>query len=415
MINYNRYVLANGLRLLHHYNSTTQMVAVNLRYDVGSRDESPSRTGLAHLFEHLMFGGSANVPNFDCALQAAGGSSNAWTSNDCTNFYDILPAQNVETAFWLESDRYLNLNLDEQSVAVQKSVVIEEFKQRCLNRPYGDVGHLMYDLAYKEHPYRWPVIGMDISHISDASIDEIRDFYNSHYSVDRMVLCVSGNVTFDRAVQLAEKWFGDIVPRSTSVRNLPAEPMQQQPRVKRVHSNVPENMIMRIYHMCGACDADFVASDLLSDVLANGTSARFHRNVIMKCDLFSDLDAVIWGSIDPGLLYITARLRDDSADMDKAIEVIDAELHKLLNEGATQREVKRYANKHVAAELFENIGYANVAEKLCKFEMLGDASRINTENDLYLQATAADVDRVAHQIFREENCSTLYYGPSVDA
>lgn len=412
MINYNRYVLSNGLRLLHHYNSTTQMVAVNLRYDVGSRDELPERTGLAHLFEHLMFAGSENVPNFDDALQTAGGSSNAWTSNDCTSFYDVLPAQNIETAFWLESDRYLNLNLDEQSVAVQKSVVIEEFKQRCLNRPYGDVGHLMYELAYKKHPYRWPVIGMDLSHISDASIEEIRDFYNSHYSVDRMVLCVSGNVTFEKAVQLTEKWFGDISPRTTPVRRLPVEPMQMHPREKRVHRDVPENMIVRIYHMCGANDDDYVASDLLSDVLANGTSARFHRNVIMKCDLFSDLDAVIWGSVDPGLLYITARLREN-VDMEKAIGVVDDELHKLLRDGVTQREVQRYANKHVASELFENMGYANVAEKLCKYEMLGDASRINTENDLYLRTTAADVDRAAHRIFRDDNCSTLYYGPSV--
>ena len=347
MISYNKYVLSNGLRLLHHYNATTQMVALNLRYDVGGRDESPERTGLAHLFEHLMFGGSLNAPDFDGALQAAGGSSNAWTSNDCTNFYEVLPAHNIETAFWLESDRYVNLCLDEQSVATQKSVVIEEFKQRYLNRPYGDVSHLMRSLAYKCHPYRWPVIGVKPEHIAEASMQEIHDFYNTHYSIDRMVLCVSGNVTFQRAIELTEKWFGDLAPRASHKRNLPSEPEQLEPRVLKVHSDVPEDMIVRIYHMCGANDPDFVASDLVSDVLANGPSARFHRNVLMTTDLFTDLDAVILGSDDPGLLYVTARLAD-GVDADEALDVIDGEIDKLLREGVSERELRRYANQHVS-------------------------------------------------------------------
>ncbi|MGN0213662.1 MAG: M16 family metallopeptidase [Muribaculaceae bacterium] len=413
MIEFNKYVLSNGLRLLHHYNATTQMVALNLRYDVGARDENPSRTGLAHLFEHLMFGGSANAPDFDGALQAAGGSSNAWTSNDCTNFYEILPANNIETAFWLESDRYLNLCLDEQSVATQKSVVIEEFKQRYLNRPYGDVSHLMRGLAYERHPYRWPVIGVTPEHIAEASMQEITDFYNSHYSIDRMVMCVSGNVEFERAIELAEKWFGDLSPRSTRKRALPVEPVQCKPKVLKVHRDVPENMIMRIYHMCGVKDPDFVASDLVSDVLAYGTSARFHRNVIMKTDLFTDLDAVILGCDDPGLLYITARL-DDGVNPQQAIDVIDKEIDSLLRDGVEERELRRYANNHVARELYENIGYDVVAEKLCKYELLGDASRINTENDEYLSVTVEQFNEVAKKIFRKENCSTLYYGPMVE-
>lgn len=410
MISYNKYVLSNGLRLLHHYNATTQMVALNLRYDVGGRDESPERTGLAHLFEHLMFGGSLNAPDFDGALQAAGGSSNAWTSNDCTNFYEVLPAHNIETAFWLESDRYLNLCLDEQSVATQKSVVIEEFKQRYLNRPYGDVSHLMRSLAYKCHPYRWPVIGVKPEHIAEASMQEIHDFYNTHYSIDRMVLCVSGNVTFQRAIELTEKWFGDLAPRASHKRNLPSEPEQLEPRVLKVHSDVPEDMIVRIYHMCGANDPDFVASDLVSDVLANGPSARFHRNVLMTTDLFTDLDAVILGSDDPGLLYVTARLAD-GVDADEALDVIDGEIDKLLREGVSERELRRYANQHVSRELYENILYDVVAEKLCKYELLGDASRINTENDEYQAVTVEQFNQVAQKIFRPENCSTLYYGP----
>ena len=413
MISFNKYVLSNGLKLLHHYNATTQMVALNLRYDVGARDENPERTGLAHLFEHLMFGGSANAPDFDGALQAAGGSSNAWTGNDCTNFYEVLPAHNIETAFWLESDRYLNLCLDEQSVATQKSVVIEEFKQRYLNRPYGDVSHLMRSLAYKSHPYRWPVIGVKPEHIAEASMQEIEDFYNTHYSIDRMVLCVSGNVTFQRAVELTEKWFGDLAPRASRKRDLPMEPAQTQPRVLKVHSDVPENMIVRIYHMCGANDPDFVASDLVSDVLANGPSARFHRNVLMTTDLFTELDAVILGCDDPGLLYVTARLAN-GVDAQKALDVIDGEIDKLLREGVSERELKRYANQHVARELNENILYDAVAEKLCKYEMLGDASRINTENDEYQTVTVDHFNRVARELFRAENCSTLYYGPMVN-
>ena len=399
--------------MLHHYNATTQMVALNLRYDVGARDENPERTGLAHLFEHLMFGGSANAPDFDGALQAAGGSSNAWTGNDCTNFYEVLPAHNIETAFWLESDRYLNLCLDEQSVATQKSVVIEEFKQRYLNRPYGYVSHLMRSLAYKSHPYRWPVIGVKPEHIAEASMQEIEDFYNTHYSIDRMVLCVSGNVTFQRAVELTEKWFGDLAPRASRKRDLPVEPAQTQPRVLKVHSDVPENMIVRIYHMCGANDPDFVASDLVSDVLANGPSARFHRNVLMTTDLFTELDAVILGCDDPGLLYVTARLAN-GVDAQKALDVIDGEIDKLLREGVSKRELKRYANQHVARELNENILYDAVAEKLCKYEMLGDASRINTENDEYQTVTVDHFNRVARELFRAENCSTLYYGPMVN-
>ena len=413
MISFNKYVLSNGLKLLHHYNATTQMVALNLRYDVGARDENPERTGLAHLFEHLMFGGSANAPDFDGALQAAGGSSNAWTGNDCTNFYEVLPAHNIETAFWLESDRYLNLCLDEQSVATQKSVVIEEFKQRYLNRPYGDVSHLMRSLAYKSHPDRWPVIGVKPEHIAEASMQEIEDFYNTHYSIDRMVLCVSGNVTFQRAVELTEKWFGDLAPRASRKRDLPVEPAQTQPRVLKVHSDVPENMIVRIYHMCGANDPDFVASDLVSDVLANGPSARFHRNVLMTTDLFTELDAVILGCDDPGLLDVTARLAN-GVDAQKALDVIDGEIDKLLREGVSERELKRYANQHVARELNENILYDAVAEKLCKYEMLGDASRINTENDEYQTVTVDHFNRVARELCRAENCSTLYYGPMVN-
>ncbi|MGM9803212.1 MAG: M16 family metallopeptidase [Muribaculaceae bacterium] len=411
MISFRKHVLGNGLRLLHHYDATTRMVAVNLRYDVGSRDEDEHCTGLAHLFEHLMFGGSTNAPDFDGALQAAGGVSNAWTSTDCTNFYELLPAQNLETALWLESDRYLNLTLSDQSVAVQKSVVVEEFNQRCLGRPYGDLSHHMMKLAFTKHPYRWPVIGIAPNHISEASVEEIRQFYYSHYSVDRMVMCISGNVSFDDAVAMAEKWMGDLPARQVATRNIAPEPPQTMARHACVHNpNVPDNLIVRIYHMCGENDPDFVAGDMVSDVLSNGTSARFHRNVIMKSDLFIDLDAVITGTVDPGLLYITGRL-SAGADFDKANAVIDEEIDRLTSSGVTQLELDRYANKHNWREMYENISYDAVAEKLCKYEMLGDAMRINTEAAKYESMSVDHFNRVARNLFRPENCSTLYYGP----
>lgn len=388
------------------------MVALNLRYDVGSRDEDENRTGLAHLFEHLMFGGSANAPDFDGFLQQAGGSSNAWTSCDCTNYYEILPAQNVETAFWLESDRLLNLTLSQQAIAVQKSVVIEEFKQRYLNRPYGDLNHILLRTAYKVHPYCWPTIGKDVGHVADASDEEIRKFFHDHYSVDNMVLCVSGNVTFERAVALAEKWFGDIEPRRVAKRCLPSEPKQTAERVAKAHREVPENTIVCAYHICGANDADYFASDLLSDVLSNGNSSRFYRNVLMKTDIFTDLDACITGRDDPGLMLVTARLRA-GVDFSEAKAVMDGEIGNLVEHGVEKNELMRYANKYNVLELYENVGYDKVAEKLCKYELLGDANRINLVPEEYYKVTVDDMNRVAAQIFRADNCSTIYYGPSV--
>ena len=412
MITFSKYTLSNGLRLLHHFDATTQMVALNLRYDVGSRDEDENRTGLAHLFEHLMFGGSLNAPGFDEELQRAGGSCNAWTSNDVTNYYEILPAQNIETAFWLESDRLLNLSLSDEAIAVQKSVVIEEFKQRYLNRPYGDLNHLMADLAYTKHPYRWPVIGKEVSHIADASADEIRRFFYDHYAVNNMVMCVSGNVTFDRAVALAEKWFGDIEPRQVATRCLPVEPRQTEARVKKVHREVPENTISYAFHMCGAKDPDYFACDLLSDVLSNGLSSRFYRNLLLKTNMFTDLDASIGGRVDPGLMHIFARL-SNGVDIDEAKQAIDAEIEKLITDGVAEDELMRYANKFNARELYENVGYDAVAEKLCHYELLGDANGINLDPEAYYKVTVDDMNRVAAEVFRADNSSVIYYGPSV--
>lgn len=411
MISYNKHILSNGLILLHHRDATTKMVALNLLYNVGSKDESPSRTGLAHLFEHLMFGGSANVPNYDDALQRAGGECNAWTNCDFTNFYEVLPAHNIETGFWLESDRLLQLRLDHAAVEAQKSVVIEEFKQRTLNRQYGDVAHLYLSTAYTTHPYRWPTIGIKPEHIAEASHEDIIGFFNAHYSTNNLILCVSGNIEFEHAIALTEKWFGGIEPRQIAPRNLPTEPRQVQARhLNANRKNVPMNAIYKVYHICDACNPDHPACDLLSDVLANGNSARFYRNILSKGKAFASIDAAINDHTDCGLLIITGRLRD-GVSFDEGEAVIAQELQSLLNDGISQYEIDKFVNKFESKSGIENLSYLEKAMKLCRFEMLGDANKINTEINDYRRTDAVTMNRVAQEVLRADNCTTLWYGP----
>ncbi|MGN1245449.1 MAG: M16 family metallopeptidase [Muribaculaceae bacterium] len=408
----NRHTLDNGLRLLHYLDASTQMVAVNVLYDVGARDEVPGHTGLAHLFEHLMFGGSEHIPDYDTPLQMAGGESNAWTSDDVTNFYDILPAHNVETAFWLESDRMNALALSQRNLDAQKSVVIEEFKQRCLNVPYGDVSHLVRPVAFTKHPYRWPVIGEKIADIEDVTLDVARQFFLSHYAPNNAIICVAGNISFHRAVELTEKWFAHIPRRAINHRNLPVEPQQTEPRSIVHHAESPQDLIVKAYHMCSRRHPDYHASDLISDILANGNSARFFQNVLLKTNLFSDLDASIWGSIDPGMLVIKGRLQP-GVNFHDANDIINAELNRLVSEGVSQYEVDKFANKFESKECFENVSYAEIASKLCYHELIGSAHDINSELARYRCLTAADINRVAASIFAPENATRLYYGPSV--
>lgn len=409
MINFSTIRLDNGLTLIHHHNAATRMVALNLLYRVGSRDEQPEHTGLAHLMEHLMFTGSAHAPSFDSPLQAAGGSSNAWTSVDITNYYDILPAQNIETALWLERDRLLHLNIDARSIELQKGVVIEEFKQRYLNQPYGDLHHMLVGAAYRVHPYRWPTIGLRVDDIASVPAEVVLDFYRRHYSVNNMIMCVSGNIERQRAVDLVDKWFGDIAPVELAPRSYPAEPEQTEPRaVHHASGTVPADIMVRAYHMCSRMSPDFAPSDLLSDVLANGPSSRFKRGRLWKSGMFSELDASVLGFADPGLFMVRARLAE-GVDFDTAGRAIDEELQQLLDNGVTDHEVTKYANKFVTTQLFENVGYDTKAARLCSFENLSSADEINREPDRYLALTSADVDRVARQILRPENCTTVYY------
>jgi Predicted Zn-dependent peptidases len=384
------------------------MVALNLLYNVGSRDEDPNHTGFAHLFEHLMFGGSAHIPDFDEPLQEAGGENNAWTSDDITNYYDVVPKQNVETAFWLESDRMLSLNFSQKSLDIQKQVVVEEFKQRNLNQPYGDISLLIRPLAYRVHPYQWPTIGKEVSHIEQATLNEVEQFFFHHYAPNNAILSVAGNIDFEEVIRLAEKWFGPIPARDVKLRNLPVEPKQHEPRFLEVWRDVPMNAITKAYHMCGRMDADYHAFDILSDILSNGRSARLPQHLIMDKKLFTEVNAYISGSIEPGLFYVTGKPAP-GVSLEEADSALQEELHKLTEQQIEQKELTKWVNKFESNDLFSNIYYLNKATNLAYFELLSRAEDINTEVNKYLALTPKKILQVAQNTFRPENCSTLYY------
>ncbi len=408
MIEINRHTLPNGLRLLHHKDSSTQMVALNLIYNVGSKDENPDKTGFAHLFEHLMFGGSVNIPDFDSPLQDAGGENNAWTSNDCTNYYDVVPKQNVEIAFWLESDRMLSLDFSQKSLDVQKSVVIEEFKQRNLNQPYGDISLLIRPLAYQVHPYRWSTIGKEVSHIEKATLEDVKDFFFSFYAPNNAILAVTGNIEWEEAKALTEKWFGPIEHRNVPVRNLPKEPRQTEPRFLEVERNVPLDAITKAYHMPARTSPDYHACDLLSDILANGRSARLFQRLVMEKKIFTEVNAHITGDFEEGLFFVTGKPAP-GISLEEADKALIEELEMLKKELVSEYEVQKVINKFESQDLFMNINYLNKASNLAYFELFGKAEDINTEVQKYQAVTADKLKATACEIFRPENCSTLYY------
>lgn len=404
----NRFELDNGLRVVHCRDKATAMVAVNTLYNVGARDEHPELTGMAHLFEHLMFGGSVNVEDFDGELSAAGGVSNAWTSNDFTNFYDILPAVNIETALWLESDRMLQLGFSEKSLAVQQSVVIEEFKQVCLNRPYGDMEHAFRNMAYKSHPYRFPVIGKEFSHIEKVVPDDVRSWFYSHYAPNNAVLAVCGNVEFGLVRELVEKWYGSIPRRDIAPRLYANEPLPDSPRFVEMSGNVPQTALNIAYPMAQYGEMGYFAADILSDILANGKSSRFYRRLLLETDLFTEVDAAIQGSEEPGLFTINAKLRgDDRATEQKAIETIRGELRRLCEEEVPQRELQRCINRLESSRTFSLSNYLSVAQTLAHAEMHGeDANRFM---EPYMSLTPASVRDSACEIFNPLHEMTLVY------
>ena len=408
MFDINRHTLDNGLRLVHCQDTSTQMVALNIVYDVGARDEHPDHTGFAHLFEHLMFGGSLHIPDYDTPMQQAGGENNAWTNNDITNYYLTLPRQNAEIGFWLESDRMLQLVFSPQSLEVQRSVVSEEFKQRCLNQPYGDVGHLLRPLAYHVHPYQWPTIGKELSHIAQATLDQVRDFFYHHYAPNNAVLAVTGNISWDEARRLTQKWFGPLPARQIAPRRLPQEPPQTEERRLTVERPVPLDALFMAFHTCRRDEPDYYATDILSDILANGRSSRLIRRLVHEQKCFSSIDAYISGSRDAGLIYISGKPAPGTS-LNEAEAAIREELEQLRQQPVDERELEKVKNKFESTQIFSNINYLNVATNLAWFELTGRAEDIDREVERYRAVTPEQLQQVANRIFSRENGCVLHY------
>lgn len=408
MVNYERFTLSNGLRVIVHQDTSTPMAVVNVMYDVGARDEDPARTGFAHLFEHLMFGGSINIPEYDDPLQMAGGENNAYTTNDLTNYYIQLPAENLETAFWLESDRMLSLAFSEDSLEVQRKVVMEEFKEHYLNKPYGDVWLKMRELAYTTHPYRWMTIGKELSHIEHASLQDVKDFFFKYYRPNNAILVVAGNVTTERVRELAEKWFGPIESGEKYVRNLPQEPAQTAPRFKEVHANVPLDALYKTWHIYPRMDHRYYVADLITDVLSGGGSSRLFQSLVKEQKLFSNIECYHFGTVDAGLLAIDGKLVK-GVKIEDAEKAVAAELEKLKREKISDTELQKVKNKTESTISFEDMSVMNRANSLAFYELLGDASLMNTELERYNVVTVDEIHVEANKIFREENSNTIWY------
>jgi len=408
MIKFDKFILDNGLKVIVHKDESTPIVAFNVLYNIGARDENPEKTGFAHLFEHLMFGGSVNIPRFDKPLEKVGGENNAFTNSDLTNYYLTLPKQNLETAFWLESDRMLSLAFSQKSLEVQKNVVVEEFKQSYLNQPYGDIWLLLKPLAYKVHPYRWPTIGKNISHIENAVMKDVKDFYNKFYNPNNAILTIAGNVELEEIKILAQKWFGPIENINIFVRHLPEEPAQENARELKVERNVPFDSIIKAYHICARTDQAYHAVDLLSDILSNGQSSRLYQELYKKQQLFSDINAYISGDIGEGLMIIEGKLIK-GVTIEKAENAILNELNKICDGLIDDEELQKVKNKVESNLIFAEMSILNKAMTLSYFELLGDAGQINAETNKYLRVTKEEIIEQAKAIFKPTNCSTLFY------
>ncbi len=408
MISVNRHILKNGLRIVHSEDTTTQMVALNVLYDVGARDEHPEHTGFAHLFEHLMFGGSINIPDYDTPVQNAGGENNAWTNNDITNYYITLPYNNAEIGFWLESDRMLSLDFNEKSLEVQKNVVTEEFKQRNLNQPYGDVSHILRDMAYKTHPYRWPTIGKEISHIANATLDEVKDFFYRFYAPNNAILAVSGNISFEETIRLAEKWFGDIPARNIIPRHIPQEEVQTEERRMTVFRDVPVDTLYMAFHICGRRDKSYHTFDIISDILCNGRSSRLIQRLVIEKKIFSSVDAYISGSMDSGLFHITGKPYE-GISLEEAEKAVWTELEKLKQYPVEDTELEKVKNRYESEQIFSNINYLNVATNLAFFELVSKAEDINEEVNKYRSVSSEQIADAAKICFVSTNSNILYY------
>lgn len=408
MIAINKFTLSNGLRVVVHEDPSTPMAVVNVMYDVGARDEDPDKTGFAHLFEHLMFGGSENIPDFETPLQMAGGENNAYTSNDLTNYYIQLPAENIETAFWMESDRMLSLSFSEKSLEVQRKVVCEEFKEHYLNKPYGDVWFHMRSMAYTTHPYQWMTIGKELSHIENATLEDVKQFFFKHYRPINAILVVAGKVKTEEVKQLAEKWFGDIPSGEKYVRSIPAEPKQTEARRKVVHADVPLDAFYKCWHMDSRLEKGYFAADLITEVLGGGGSSRLFQKLVKEQKLFSNIECFHFGTVDKGLLTIEGKLVKGVA-IEAAEKAVMEILEELKEKGISEKELTKIQNKTEAAIAFEDMSVMARANSLAFYELLGDAALFNTDREQYSAITAADIMDYSRRIFDEKNSNTLYY------
>jgi zinc protease len=408
MIHFNKFTLANGLRVIVHEDHTTPMAVVNVMYDVGARDEDPTKTGFAHLFEHLMFGGSINIPEYDEPLQMAGGENNAYTTSDLTNYYIQLPAENIETAFWLESDRMLSLAFSEKSLDVQRKVVSEEFKEHYINKPYGDVWHKMRDLAYSTHPYKWMTIGKELSHIENATLLDVKDFFFKYYRPVNAILVVGGHVTTAQVKALAEKWFGDIPGGERIPRNIAPEPPQTAAHKLEVKANVPLDALYKCYHMPGRIGKGYYATDLISDILGGGASSRLNQVLVKEKKLFSNIDCFHFGTLDGGLLTIEGKLVK-GVKMKDAEKAVQEEIDKVQQTVIPERELQKVKNRVESMLAFEDMSLLNRANNLAFYELIGDASLMNNEFSHYEAVTAAEMHEEAQHLFDEKNSNTIYY------
>ena len=408
MIDYTRHSLNNGLILLINIDHTTPLVAVNILYNVGSKDEHEDKTGFAHLFEHLMFGGSVNIPDFDTPLQNAGGENNAFTNSDITNYYDTVPIENFETVLWLESDRMLQLGFNKKSLSTQRKVVVEEFKETCLNQPYGDAWHLLSDMVYKEHPYRWPTIGLVPEHIENARLEDVKSFFTKYYCPSNAIMAISGPVDTEPTLALVEKWFGDIPAGNKNLRNLPVEAPQQAYQKKIQYANVPADNIYMAFKMPGRMDPGFYAIDLLSDIMGDGQSSRLYEHLLKELKKFAYIDAYITGSIEPGMFVIEGK-PTDGVTVEEAEELIWAEIDQLKTELIPTDELLKLKHIQETSNAFSETSALNKAINLSYYELLGEPNLINTEFDYYNAVTPEEIRQAAVDILNKVNCSVLIY------
>jgi zinc protease len=408
MIQFEKFKLKNNLTVIVHQDKSTPLACVNILYDVGARDEDENKTGFAHLFEHLMFGGSINIPSYDEPLQMVGGENNAFTTNDITNYYCTVPAENLETAFWLESDRMISLAFTDKSLEVQRSVVIEEFKQRYLNQPYGDVWLLLRPLAYHTHPYKWATIGKEISHIENATMDDVKSFFKKHYTPSNAILVVAGDVDVNYVKELAQKWFEPITTVEKPKRNLPVEAKQIEPRKLTVERDVPASSIYKVYHMCSRRDEEYHTVDIMSDILSRGNSSRLYKTLIKDKQLFTDISAYVMGDFDKGLFVISGKI-PDGVTMEDAENGIFDEIKKIKNEFVAAEELQKCKNKIESSVTFSETDVLTKATNLAISELLGNADLINQEIEKYSYVTAEKIKAQANEVLNESNCSTLYY------